>query len=88
MDHLTPLEFHEKLLGAKSSTATKDNTILMDMRNYQESALGHFKDAILPPAKNMLELGSFLRTYADNVRGKTVLMYCTGGIRCEKASFI
>ncbi len=86
VDHLTPVEFHEKLLGAKSSTATKESIILMDMRNYQESALGHFKDAILPPAKNMLEIGSFLRTQAENVRGKIVLMYCTGGIRCEKAS--
>ena len=86
VDHLTPLEFHKKLLDAQSCALTRDNTILMDMRNFQESSLGHFKNAVLPPAKNMSELGAFLQTQAETVHGKTVLMYCTGGIRCEKAS--
>ena len=63
-----------------------DNVVIMDMRNAQESALGHFRSALLPKAKNMPDLGAFLRAQAPSVKDKTVLMYCTGGIRCEKAS--
>ena len=79
--HLSPSEFHQKLMRGNAS-----DTVLLDMRNYQESQLGHFRNALLPKAKNMPELGSFLRSQAASVEGKTVLMYCTGGIRCEKAS--
>jgi predicted sulfurtransferase len=82
VSHLTPSEFHEFLKQKKGDS----DMILMDMRNQQESALGHFEGAMLPLSKNMPDLGTFLESQSDNVCDKTVLMYCTGGIRCEKAS--
>ena len=82
--HLTPREFHAKLVAA--AAGGDGDVVVMDMRNAQESALGHFENALLPKAKNMPDLGAFLREQAPTIEGKTVLMYCTGGIRCEKAS--
>ena len=81
VSHLDPPQFHEMLTKKRDK-----DVVIMDMRNYQESALGHFKDALLPKSKNMPDLGHFLEEQARNVENKTVLMYCTGGIRCEKAS--
>eukprot|EP00946_MAST-07B_sp_MAST-7B-sp1_P002546 g2546.t1 len=82
VSHLDPTQFHDMVKSAQED----DNVVIMDMRNAQESALGHFRNALLPKAKNMPDLGAFLRAQAPNIADKTVLMYCTGGIRCEKAS--
>lgn len=59
--------------------------IIVDARNWYESRIGKFKGAITPPIKNFREwinAAEDLKEYKD----KTVVTYCTGGIRCEKAS--
>ena len=63
------------------------NTVLVDMRNHYESEIGHFKNAITPDVdtfRDSLDLiEEDLRTHKED---KNLVMYCTGGIRCEKAS--
>ena len=63
------------------------NTILVDMRNHYESEIGHFKNAITPDVDTFRDsldiIEKDLSSYKEN---KNLVMYCTGGIRCEKAS--
>jgi len=62
------------------------NTIVVDMRNHYESEVGHFENAIIPDVETFREQ---LPMVADMLKGnedKNLVMYCTGGIRCEKAS--
>ena len=62
------------------------NTVLIDMRNHYESEVGRFEGATCPDADTFREeLKLVIDEYNDN-KDKTILMYCTGGIRCEKAS--
>lgn len=62
------------------------DTIVVDMRNHYESEVGHFENAITPDAATFREeLPLVADMLADN-KDKNILMYCTGGIRCEKAS--
>lgn len=61
--------------------------VLIDVRNDYESKIGHFEGAITPEVKNFYEFPDWL----DNLKvdkNKKVLMYCTGGIRCEKFSVL
>jgi len=63
------------------------NTILVDMRNHYESEIGHFKNAITPDVDTFRDS---LPIIEENLKAhkedKNLVMYCTGGIRCEKAS--
>ncbi|MEP5256086.1 oxygen-dependent tRNA uridine(34) hydroxylase TrhO [Winogradskyella rapida] len=63
------------------------NTVLVDMRNHYESEIGHFKNAITPDVDTFREsldlIEEDLRAHKED---KKLVMYCTGGIRCEKAS--
>jgi UPF0176 protein len=63
----------------------EEDVVLFDVRNDYESAVGKFKGAIAPPIQNFRDLPAILKEYA-HLKDKKVLMYCTGGIRCEKAS--
>jgi UPF0176 protein len=63
------------------------NTILVDFRNHYEHEVGHFKGAILPDVDTFREsLPLIEETYLKGNEDKNIVMYCTGGIRCEKAS--
>ncbi|MFN5149392.1 MAG: rhodanese-related sulfurtransferase [Flavobacteriia bacterium] len=63
------------------------NTILIDFRNHYESEVGHFKGAILPDVDTFRESLPFIEeNYLKGNEDKNLVMYCTGGIRCEKAS--
>ena len=63
------------------------NTIIVDMRNHYESEVGHFEGAITPDVENFREsLPIINEQLQDFKEDKNLLMYCTGGIRCEKAS--
>ncbi len=76
--HLSAKEWNEALESG--------NAIVVDMRNHYESEIGHFKNAILPEAETFREeLPEVLRKL-EGQKDKKVLLYCTGGIRCEKAS--
>jgi UPF0176 protein len=62
-------------------------TILIDFRNHYESEVGHFKGSILPDVDTFREsLPLIEETYLKGNEDKNIVMYCTGGIRCEKAS--
>lgn len=63
------------------------NTILVDMRNHYESEIGHFKNAITPDVDTFRDsLDIIENDLKDHKEDKKLVMYCTGGIRCEKAS--
>jgi len=64
-----------------------DDTILVDMRNHYESEIGHFKNAITPDVDTFREsLDIIAEDLEPHKEDKKLVMYCTGGIRCEKAS--
>jgi len=75
-------------LNAKDFNAlTQDeNTIIVDMRNHYESEVGHFKNAICPDADTFRDELQIVEKMLDDKKDKHIVMYCTGGIRCEKAS--
>ncbi|MBM1105311.1 rhodanese-related sulfurtransferase [Aurantibacter crassamenti] len=63
------------------------DTILVDMRNHYESEIGHFKNAITPDVDTFRDsLDEIENDLAEHKEDKKLVMYCTGGIRCEKAS--
>ena len=60
--------------------------ILIDTRNDYEYAIGTFKNAINPETNTFREFPDYVKTHFDPKKHKKVAMFCTGGIRCEKAS--
>ena len=77
--HLKAQEFNELL--------ENPNTIVVDFRNHYESEVGHFEGAITPDVETFREsLPIINEQLKDFKEDKNLLMYCTGGIRCEKAS--
>ncbi|AUP79326.1 oxygen-dependent tRNA uridine(34) hydroxylase TrhO [Flavivirga eckloniae] len=64
-----------------------EKTVLVDMRNHYESEIGHFKNAVTPDVDTFREsldiIEDDLKAHKED---KKLVMYCTGGIRCEKAS--
>jgi len=65
---------------------SKENTIVVDMRNHYETEVGHFENAICPDVTTFRESLPIVEDILDEHREKNIVMYCTGGIRCEKAS--
>ena len=64
-----------------------DDTICIDMRNHYESEIGHFRGAITPDVDTFRDsLPLIEKNMSEYKENKKLLMYCTGGIRCEKAS--
>lgn len=76
--HLSGLEFHNQI-GQK-------NTVVVDMRNYYESEIGRFEGAICPEADTFREELEIVTDLLEDKKDQKILLYCTGGIRCEKAS--
>ena len=77
-EHLHAAEFH-KHVG-------EENTIVIDMRNHYEYEIGHFEGAINLDVDTFRDaLPKAVEDYKDQ-KDKKFLLYCTGGIRCEKAS--
>ena len=74
--------------ASEFNTLTDDpNTLLIDMRNHYESEIGHFEGAILPDVDSFREsLPIIEKKFEKHKKSKNIVMYCTGGIRCEKAS--
>ena len=78
-EHLDAKRFNEML--------NNKNTICIDMRNHYESEIGFFKGAIKPDVDTFRESLQIIDKELDkNGKDRNYLMYCTGGIRCEKAS--
>ena len=61
-------------------------TILLDVRNDFEVQIGSFRGAINPKTKNFTEFKDYVKTNLNKSKDKKIAMFCTGGIRCEKAS--
>ena len=62
------------------------NSIVVDMRNYYESEVGHFNNAICPDADTFKNILPLVKEMLKGKENNKLLLYCTGGIRCEKAS--
>jgi len=78
--HLTPDQTHQLL------TENPADLVILDARNDYEWAIGRFKNAITPNIENFRDLPQYLDQNIEQFKDKQVLMYCTGGIRCERAS--
>ncbi|HAH22686.1 MAG TPA: hypothetical protein DCL77_02790 [Prolixibacteraceae bacterium] len=76
--HLSAEEFHQLV--------DSDETIVVDVRNYYESEIGHFKNAICPKVDTFREEIEMVSQMLTGKEERKILLYCTGGIRCEKAS--
>lgn len=76
--HLNAKDFNE--------LAENPNTIIVDMRNHYESEVGHFENAYLPDVDTFREALDVVENEFEDKKDKNIVMYCTGGIRCEKAS--
>ncbi|MDO3411821.1 rhodanese-related sulfurtransferase [Saccharibacillus sp. CPCC 101409] len=73
---LSPKEFHEQL--------QKEEVIVLDGRTDYEYDLGHFRGAIRPDIDSFRDFPQWIRDNMSEHKDKTILTYCTGGIRCEK----
>jgi predicted sulfurtransferase len=77
---LDPAQVHELL------TNKPDNLVIIDCRNEVESAVGAFEGAIKPNTQYFREFPQYVDNNLELFKDKEVLMYCTGGIRCERGS--
>jgi len=74
-------------LDAKSwNEAINNGAIVVDMRNHYESEIGKFQGAICPKSETFKEELPEVKALLKGRENETVLLYCTGGIRCEKTS--
>lgn len=74
-------------LDAKDwNKAMEEGAIVVDMRNHFESEIGHFENAICPQSETFKEELPEVKEMLKGQEDKKVLLYCTGGIRCEKTS--
>lgn len=78
--HLKPQQAHELM------ASENDNLVIIDCRNNYETAIGTFTNAIRPDTKYFREFPEFVDNNPELFKDKEVLMACTGGIRCERAS--
>ena len=69
-----------------NALANDPNTVIVDMRNHYESEVGRFKNAICPDVDTFRQELQAAEDLMNDQKNKNLLMYCTGGIRCEKAS--
>lgn len=60
--------------------------VLLDTRNEYETSIGSFKGAIFPETKSFRDFPEWANANLSNYKNKKIAMFCTGGIRCEKAS--
>ena len=77
--HLPPEQLRDWLRGG-------EDVVLIDTRNDYEYALGTFRGAIDPNTSSFGQFPAWVREHRDDLEGKKVVMFCTGGIRCEKAT--
>lgn len=75
--HLEPKEFAEMM--------HRDDVVVLDVRSNYESGLGRFKGAVAADIDNFREFPEYIKNL-EQYKDKKVMTYCTGGIKCEKAS--
>lgn len=77
-EHLSAVDFNK--------ITDMEDTYVIDMRNHYEWEVGHFVNAILPDVETFRESLPIVVDMMEDKKDKNIVMYCTGGIRCEKAS--
>ncbi|HEY9105082.1 MAG TPA: rhodanese-like domain-containing protein [Roseateles sp.] len=76
--HVSPQRWRELL--------DDPDTVVLDNRNSFEFKLGRFRGAIDPGVTHFRDFPAYVEAHRDEWQGRTVAMYCTGGIRCEKTA--
>lgn len=76
--HLTADQWNDAILSGKAT--------VVDMRNFYESEVGHFEGALLPQADTFRDELPEVLQMLEEKKNEKILLYCTGGIRCEKTS--
>ena len=90
--HLNPTDFHDQIVSTFNNTDKNGDkattAALLDVRNLYESAIGTMKGAIRLPTRHFSEFPKIADQLIKehSLKNKNVYMYCTGGIRCERAS--
>ncbi|MBN3305601.1 TSTD2 protein, partial [Amia calva] len=84
--HLEPEEFHKEVETFLLKGNSSNDTILLDCRNFYESKIGQFTKCLAPDIRKFSYFPDYVDKNLELFRGKKVLMYCTGGIRCERGS--
>lgn len=90
--HVSPEEFHSILchFEEKSTSGEKANAVLIDTRNIYESSIGRFDarglECLRPALRSFAQFPEWVDENLEKIRGREILMYCTGGVRCERAS--
>jgi UPF0176 protein len=75
--HLEPKQFAEMM--------ERDDVVVLDVRSNYESGLGRFRGAVAADIDNFRDFPEYIK-HLEQYRDKKVMTYCTGGIKCEKAS--
>ncbi len=78
--YLSPEEAHELMKAAP------EDLVIFDARNKYEWRIGLFENSVTPDIDHFRDLPEYIDEHLDQFKDKQVLMYCTGGIRCEKAT--
>ncbi|KAF6156595.1 hypothetical protein GIB67_014574, partial [Kingdonia uniflora] len=91
--HLTPVEFNSFIQGSsfeKDSPTRHRKLLLLDARNVYETRIGKFEapnvETLDPEIRQYSDLPSWIDNHSEQLQDNCILMYCTGGIRCEMAS--
>lgn len=79
---LSPQDFHKMIEENKNN----ENFVLVDTRNWYESKVGHFEGSEIPNTISFREFPEYVQEKKEEWKDKIVAMYCTGGIRCVRAS--
>lgn len=80
--HLKPSEFDNLV----KQSLEDDSVVIIDTRNHYETVVGKFKNAVDPKLRCFGEFPGWIEANKDSLKNKKIGLYCTGGIRCEKAS--
>ncbi|KAJ1383511.1 Serine hydrolase FSH [Sesbania bispinosa] len=87
--HLSALEFHSSIQHANKESP-ENSLVLLDARNLYETRIGKFQapnvETLDPQVRQYSDFSSWIDDNGEQLKGKNILMYCTGGIRCEMAS--
>lgn len=76
--HLDPEEFRQM--------KDQDDVVILDVRSDYEFNVGRFKNAVTLPIENFRDFPAKVEELKEQYKDKKILTYCTGGIKCEKAS--
>lgn len=88
VDDIDPLKSVGAYVQAEDWNAliSDPDTVVIDTRNDYEVAIGTFENALDPKTKTFTEFPSWVESNREQLEGKKIAMFCTGGIRCEKAT--